>query len=262
MNDVRIQIVNYKTKKYLEECLVSLEKDLKDSSINYSVAILDNASGDNLSNIKSTFPGLRNIEVYQGEKNLGFGAGQNFLSTRGKACYLLFLNPDTKIIEAKTVEKLLKFIKESRVQIVGPRLVTDKGKTQWYDHGELHSWRAHIALNTCCAYWQKQENITEVAWISGATFLIEKKWFDELGGFDENFFLYREEEELCWRLRAKGDRVLYNPSITILHHGSVVAKKSEHIQKSTDYFLKKHFRKRSGSILRFLNRVINWSNLC
>lgn len=258
MNTLRIQIVNYKTKGYLLECLASLSNDLMSFQEGYSVAILDNASGDDLSDIPAKFPKLTNIEIVQADKNLGFGGGHNLLARRGEAEYLLLLNPDTKITEPNTIERLLAHARTARADVIGPRLITPQGTTQWWDHGELHGLRAWVALNSGNSYWREQTVPVGVVWISGAVFLIRKSLFDELGGFDERFFLYKEEEELCWRLREKGGKVLYDPTITVFHHGGVVAKKSEHMQKSVSYFLQKHFSRRwSYPFLKLLNKLMH-----
>ena len=257
MDKLRIQIVNYKTRSYLLDCLTSLVVDLKSFANRYSIAILDNASGEDLSDIPGAFPGS-NIQTFQNDKNLGFGAGHNLLAGKGEAEYLLLLNPDTKIIEADTVKRLVNSITEFDAQVLGPRLVTHKGKTQWWDHSELHGWRARLANSCGGSYWREHARAVEAAWISGAVSLINKQWFDELGGFDENFFLYAEEEELCLRLRQKGGRVIYDPTITMFHHGGAVAKRSEHFKKSMDYYLSKHFSHRPGyRFLRlFYNKII------
>jgi GT2 family glycosyltransferase len=147
----------------------------------------------------------------------------------------------------------------SRAEVVGPRLVTtEKLTTQWWDHGELYGFRAWIAQNAGHAFWKEQKNITRVAWVSGAVFLIEKAWFDRIGGFDENFFLYMEELDLCFRLRELDGRVVYDPTIVMFHHSGVVAKKSEYQQISGAYFIKKHFRSRPGYyFLQLINRILN-----
>lgn len=258
MDKIRIQIVNYKSKSYLLDCLASIATDLKDFNEEYSIAVLDNASGDDLSDIRALFPQFKKLETYQGGKNVGFGSGHNFLSRKNDAKYIFILNPDTKIIEHRTIERLIERAIQFKSQVVGPRLLTGEGATQWWDHGELHGFQAWVSLNTGNSYWREQKEVIEVAWVSGAAFLIEKKWFDDLGGFDENLFLYKEEEELCWRLREKCGKVIYDPTITVFHHGSVVAKKSEHMQKSVDYFLDKHFRYRFGyCFFKLLNKIIH-----
>lgn len=257
MDKIHIQIVDYKTKSYLLDCLASVTDDLKSFDGEYSITILDNASGDNLSDILGLFS-ESNIRVLKSGKNLGFGGGHNFLAAQENARYLLLLNPDTKVVEANTITRLLHQIETFDAQVLGPRLITEQKTTQWWDHGELHGFWAWIGLNSGNSYWCEQKKVTEVAWVSGAVFLIEKKWFDNLGGFDERFFLYKEEEELCWRLREKGGKVIYDPTITVFHHGGAVAKKSEYMQKSVDYFLDKHFRYRFGyCFFKLLNRIIH-----
>lgn len=258
VDTLRIQIVNYQTKNYLLPCLESIFADLQGRRMTYSVAILDNASGDDLSELKKRFWDLP-ITWQESGNNLGFGAGHNLLAktaTNG-ATYLLILNPDTKLVEPLTIVHLIGQALESNAQVVGPRLVTAKGTTQWWDHGELNGWCAKLATGSGHSYWRKQSAPTPAAWVSGAAFLIQTAWFDKLRGFDPNFFLYKEEEELCWRLRAMGGKVIYDPTVTILHHGGAVAKQSDWQGKSTAYFLKKHLRNKPYyPLLQALNAVI------
>lgn len=241
MDDLRIQIVNYKTKKYLLDCLRSLVADLAPDNLRYSIGILDNASGDDLSDIPFLFPG-QPIEIVASNENIGFGAGHNLLASGANARFLLLLNPDTKIVEPKTVSRMMESAGQFSAQIIGPRLVTLHGSTQRWDHGELEGLCARIAARWGKSYWKKMVRALRVAWVSGAVFLIEKSWFDRMGGFDEKFFLYKEEEDLCLRTRQAGGVIIYNPTITVFHYGSVVAKKSEHIKKSSEYFAEKHRR--------------------
>lgn len=243
MDDLRIQIVNYKTKAYLLECLTSIFSDLEASrEITCRVAILDNASGDDLSDIKSLFVG-KNIDVVASEKNLGFGGGHNVLAANKTGRYILLLNPDTKIVEPHTIARLLESIERHSANALGPRLVTKENKTQYWDHGELRGLIAKIASANARSYWKERKKALQVAWVSGAVFLIRATDFDEIRGFDEHFFLYKEEEDLCLRLRQKGKIIFYDPMISVLHYGGVVAKKSEHMGKSRAYYLKKHFGK-------------------
>jgi GT2 family glycosyltransferase len=198
------------------------------------------------------------MEVHAIQKNLGFGGGHNLLAKKGDAQYLFFLNPDTRIIESQSIQLLIRRASECKAQIVGPRLVMPSGKTQRWDHGELHGWKAWLTVNSGNSYWRERKEAVRAAWVSGAALLIEKKSFDNLNGFDENFFLYKEEEELCWRLRISGGNIVYDPTISIFHHVGVVAKKAEHLRKSTDYFLQKHFRHRFGySFFRLINKVLH-----
>ena len=258
MQDLSIQIVNYKTKKYLSALLLDLIKDLKSSKLTWEAHILDNNSGDDLSDLEKEYE-RQNVFFHYSNKNLGFGGGHNLLSKESKSKYILILNPDIKFLEAKTIDRLFSKIKSSgKAKVVGPRLLTEKGKTQEWDHGELSGLLAKIALRCGNSYWKNQERTAKAAWVSGAVFLIERSVFDQSGNFDEKFFLYKEEEDLCLRIRNSGFDILYTPDISMTHIGSVVAKKSEHMQKSVDYFLEKHFKNKPGySFFRILNKIVN-----
>lgn len=257
VDDIRIQVVNYRTKAFLVDCLRTLAGSLGATGTRHTIAVLDNASGDDLSDLSSQFPELP-LEVHQGTHNVGFGAGHNFLARQGEAHYLFLVNPDTQFPDPQTPQRLLQRARDSGAQVIGPRLVTRKGRTQRWDHGESEGWLARTALNTGNSYWRVRKHPVAAAWVSGAAFMIEKAWFERLGGFDENFFLYKEEEELCWRLRALGGRVLYDPTLKVMHHGGVVARRTEHLRQSTDYFLQKHFHAHPGyRAFRLLNALLH-----
>jgi len=255
--DIRIQIVNYKTKAFLVDCLRTLFRSLEATPLRYTVAILDNASGDDLTDLAHLFP-EHALEIHQGLNNIGFGAGHNFLARQGEATYLFLVNPDTQFLQPQTPQRLLQRALETGVQVIGPRLSTSAGRTQKWDHSELEGWRARIALASGNSYWREHSRPVSAAWVSGAAFMIERSWFERLGGFDEQFFLYKEEEELCWRLRTLGGKVLYDPTLSVMHHCGVVARRSEHLRQSTDYFLQKHFHARLGyRAFRFLNALLH-----
>lgn len=187
MDDLRIQIVNYRTKKYLIQCVGSLLDDLRPSAIKAKIAILDNASGDDLSDIKNLFPDAP-ISIFENQENMGFGAGHNLLAAKSMAetRYLLILNPDIKVQEENTLVRMLRQADKLAADVIGPRLVTTANKTQHWDHGELRGSLARITLAAGGSYWKEQDKLTEAAWVSGAFFLIRKKLFDKIGGFDEN----------------------------------------------------------------------------
>ena len=259
MVDLRIQIVNYRTKAFLLECLPSLFESLDasaDDSVSWEVAVIDNGSGEDLTDLHARFPG-RPLEVHQGTDNVGFGGAHNRLARLGQARCLFLLNPDTRMLEPGAPQKLVRALRASGAQVIGPRLVTPRGTTQRWDHGELHGWIARATLSSGHSYWRERATLAQAAWVSGAAFVIDKPWFDRLEGFDERFFLYKEEEELCWRLRAAGGTVIYEPGIAVFHHCGVVARKSSHLHASTDHFLWKHFRtRRAYPLFRLANHLL------
>lgn len=91
-------------------------------------------------------------------------------------------------------------------------------------------------------FWRDRNKAGYVAWVSGACFIIKRNIFENVGKFDENFFLYKEEEDLFLRLREEGRKVFYFPGVKLMHYGSVVASKDKFLKASKEYFLKKHPR--------------------
>lgn len=255
MIDIAIQIVNYKTKKYLLKCVEDVLNDLKDCDLSYMINVLDNNSGDDLSDLKNIFShSSEKINVYYSDKNLGFGGGHNLLNEKCNARYLLLLNPDVEIIEKDSIIRLIKKAEELDVSVVGPKLVNKNEEVQAWDHGELFGLRAWIANNAGSAFWHDRDDIGEVAWVSGAVFLIKKNIFEKIGRFDENFFLYKEEEDLCVSIRKLDEKVIYDPTIRFMHINSVVAKKEIHMPASAEYYNKKHHK---NSLKRSILNVIN-----
>jgi len=195
-NDIAIQIINYNTKKYLSICLNTLLRDLATTNIRYSISVLDNNSNDDLTELQNVF-NKKNFSFYFSNKNLGFGGGHNYLSRKNKAKYLLILNPDIKIIEPKTIQRLLERINnKEEIKVVGPKLLTEKETPQAYDHGELDGLIAKVALRSGNSYWKNRDNSIKCSWVSGAVLLIEKEIFDLVDGFDENFF-YTKRRKIC-----------------------------------------------------------------
>jgi N-acetylglucosaminyl-diphospho-decaprenol L-rhamnosyltransferase len=237
-----IQLVNYRTRSFLERCLATVVPDLECSGIDYEVNLLDNDSGESLDELAR---GIRFARSFDSPTNVGFGAGHNLLAGKTSAPYLLILNPDVEFLNPGTAERLLATLESSdRVAAVGPKLLRADGSAQAYDHGRLHGLRAQIALRGGHSYWRETALSQNVAWVSGAALLVDHAAFDRIGGFDANLFLYKEDEDLCLRLRGAGWDVRYDPTITVRHHGSVVADRSDELLAACDYFFAKHFRRR------------------
>jgi len=240
-NNIVIQIINYKTKKYLKKCLETLFNDLKNAKFSYHINVLDNASDDDLSELEYLYKNEK-ISFYYSDKNLGFGNGNNFLSKKIVADYLLFINPDIRLIEKNTIGRLYEKIqKNEKVKVIGPQLITINNKVQKWDHGDYKGLKAWVMNNIGSSFYTERNTDSEVAWISGAFFLIENKVFKKIGKFDKNFFLYKEEEDLCLRIREANMKILYHPNVKVLHHGSVVASKNDFMKASIDYYIKKNF---------------------
>ena len=234
--DVAIQLVNYRTRAHLEACLPVVLADAPGAR----VLVLDNASGDDLSSLAARYP---QVEFVFGEQNVGFGAGHNLLAARHDAAALLLLNPDTRFVEPRTVERLVEAL-DGDVHAAGPRLVSASGEWDQRDHGELRGLRARVAQAAGTSHYRRRSEPAAAAWVSGAACLVARHAFDAVGGFDPGFFLYKEEEDLFLRIRQAGGRVLYVPSVTVRHDGAAVASRDVHMPASAARFADKHIRSR------------------
>jgi N-acetylglucosaminyl-diphospho-decaprenol L-rhamnosyltransferase len=236
---IAVQVVNYRTRRYLERCVATVVSDLEGSGLTHEVNLLDNASGEDLGELAARFAGCR---TFTAPVNLGFGGGHNRLAGETEASYLLILNPDVEVVAAGSIERLLRVLASAGpVKVVGPKLLTDAGSPQPYDHGRLRGARAAIALKGGHSYWRATDVRQEVAWVSGAAMLIERSAFASVGGFDEKLFLYKEDEDICLRLRESGFSVVYEPGVIIRHHGSVVADPHHELAGASSYYFAKHF---------------------
>jgi N-acetylglucosaminyl-diphospho-decaprenol L-rhamnosyltransferase len=236
--DVAVQVVNFRTRSHLEACLPTVLADL--AGLDGRVYVLDNASGDDLTDLARAHP---EVVFETAERNLGFGAGHNRLAERHDARALLFLNPDTEFVEPRTIERLLAGLADG-VAAVGPQLVSLSGEVDLRDHGELRGLRARVALAAGDSHYRRRDAPAEVAWVSGAACLVDRAAFDAVGGFDEGFFLFKEEEDLLRRMRGGGGRVRYVPTVRVWHEGGVVASRDEHMASSMSRFAEKHVRGR------------------
>lgn len=235
---INVQFVNYNTLEYLLPSIESVLEDANQSRVQVSINVLDNDSDDDISVLEHRFP---DVFITKLTRNIGFGAGHNFLARAGGAPFILILNPDTVFKEERTLERLLKWVRSGSYHVVGPRLVTLQGALQWWDHGDLGSGlRDTIARKLGRSIYRLHREPIEVAWVSGACLLVQRDVFKQVGGFDPRFFLYKEEEDLCLRLRQLGHRIVYDPTVSVLHYGSVVASKEEHMAASEQLFIEKH----------------------
>jgi GT2 family glycosyltransferase len=222
-----IIIVNYKSEKNLEKCIASVREKLL--SADYEIIVVNNDTG-----LKS-LP-LENINWINAGGNIGFGTACNLGARSAQGELICFLNPDTEIISENIGELASKLKNSGSLAVAGPKLLNENGKTQWWCAGkEFSLWRLiknNVGLIESRKIWESRKEIL-ADWVSGAAFFVKKEIFEKTGGFDELFFLYFEDEDLCRRIRALGYGILYCPEFTVLHKGG----------KSRDNFLKQkmHF---------------------
>lgn len=194
--------------------------------------IVDNASADNSLDALKKLQGL-NITIIESKKNIGFGAGCNLAMNHLSSPKTLLLNPDVNLF-SDSIFKLLDFSnKHPSSKIWGGRTLNTSGQDDGYGAWReptllgLISWalfiqvfRGKFGLPDYDSYPISRNSELVVDAISGSFFLIETKLFKALNGFDERFFMYSEEIDLCRRAREIGAKPKSSSNAKIIHHGS------------------------------------------
>jgi|Deesub1362A_J573_1020465.scaffolds.fasta_scaffold04913_5 hypothetical protein len=210
---VSVIVITHNGRHHLKECFESLEKQTyKD----FSVYLLDNASTDGSSNyVKKNFPWIRIIRF---DKNYGFAEGYNRAIKMVNTEYVALLNDDTKV-HPRWLEELFKAIdKDASLFAVGSKILFyDRPDTINHAGAKITIIGAGIDVGfgeKDSPAFNKQKYVGAVC---GAAMLVRRKIFEELGGFDEDYFAYFEDLDLCWRAWLRGYKVMYVPTSVVYH---------------------------------------------
>ncbi len=221
MVDLSIIIVNWNTKEYLVRCLRSIFETGKRDF--WEVLVVDNGSLDGSADeVKRVFPGVRVIE---NRENLGFARATNQGLKEGTGRYGLLLNPDTQVREG-SIETLLSFMEtHPEAGIAGVQLLNADGSRQ--NAIANYPTLATELLNKSLLRWLFPERFpgkesvrsepVEVESVIGACMIARKKAVEEVGFLDENYFLFLEETDWCYRMRRAGWKVYHVPAAEITH---------------------------------------------
>ena len=225
MSDMVVAVVSYNTRAALQACLESMMPERPSE-----VVVIDNGSTDgSVAMLRARFP---DVTVHCDPSNPGYGAAANRAMRLTRAPYLLLLNSDT-ILRPGAIDGLRKHLDEHPgAAVVGPRILNPDGSLQpscfpfphplvtilggtglesllrrlpWFRSRYLRTW-AH-------------DHVRSVPWVLGAALAIRRAAFDQLGGFREDFFMYMEETDLCYRARRAGWETHFTPAVEIIHSG-------------------------------------------
>lgn len=251
--ELSLAIVSYNAREALEACLSSVVGETKDDTPEIIVA--DNASADgSVAMVKDRFPG---VDVLESRENLGFARASNLCWRRAHKPLVLFLNGDTVVPQGALARMVAIMNDRDDIGALGPLLKNADGSIQM-SFGDMLSLSAELRQKILNAGYRNGrgplrsyvENLhareRTVDWVSGACLLTRRELLERVGGFDEEFFLYSEDVDLCARLRAQQARVLFTPAVEITHHrgGSVKgdrAKAFVESQRSRLHFYAKHY---------------------
>ncbi|HEY3577166.1 MAG TPA: glycosyltransferase family 2 protein [Gaiellaceae bacterium] len=219
-----VVIVSYRCGPMLRQCLHSLRDHPPAGGLR--ITVVDNASGDGTADVvQREFPDVRLIAL---DENVGFSAANNRVLREPTAEYVLVLNPDTRICEG-TLDTLLHLLNDQpRIGIAGCKLVQEDGT---FDHAARRSFptpasalghflrvgRSERAPASLAAYRAPDVAEGPVDAVNGAFMLLRRAMLDEIGLFDEGYWMYMEDLDLCYRAARAGWITWYEPSVEAVH---------------------------------------------
>jgi GT2 family glycosyltransferase len=253
--DVSVIIVNYNSTVLLKNCFNSIDEFTKE--INYEIIVVDNNSMEG--DIEEQLKNYDRIKLIKNDVNRGFGAANNQGVKIAKGKYVLLLNNDTIFFE-NTIKKVFDYAESLHGEnIIGCKLLNEDRSIQKsvYDFPSvLNVFTSNFflyALFPRSKYFNKYHlmnkgitNTIEVEIVTGAFLFISRKNYEILTGFDERFFFYSEETDLCFRHKNKSGRVIYYPETSIIHLKGKSSKgesffKNKYQSISTVKFFQKYF---------------------
>lgn len=221
---ISVLILNYKNARAAVQCVEELQHQTVIDDM--EILVIDNHSNDDsIGILRNQLSKFRNTRIIETPHNHGFGYGYNTGARYAVGEYLLFNNPD-KRLPADGIEKLIaRMRKDPSVGIIAPRLLHPDGSQRLslrrfprvIDIVARRSFVKSVYPQSPKRYLMLDADPNtekEVDWVAGGCFLMQKTLFQATNGFDERFFLFFEDTDLCRRVRLKGKSVLYFPSVT------------------------------------------------
>ncbi len=253
-----VVIVSWNTATTTLTCINKVKKYLK--KLNPQIIIVDNHSTD------STLSLLRkvtDIKLIKNSANLGFSKANNQAVKVATGKYLLFLNSDIKLID-NSIKKMLDFIeKDPTIGAIGPQFLNPDGSSQasvfppqTIGTAFNHFW---LKKNTFLKYLPKSQKPSLVWSLSGGAFLIRKSLFLQLGGWDERYFMYFEDLELCRQIRKINKQIYFFPGCRLIHQHGASGKKLTDSQNQWRRLIKSSLIYH-GFIKHYLINLIIWSS--
>jgi len=251
-----VVILNYNVRYFLELCVLSVQKAIQ--NLDAEIIVVDNNSADDsCAMMQQRFP---NIRLIQNKENLGFPKGNNIAVKEAKGEYICILNPDTVVAE-DTFEKVLTFAKKQfDLGIVGCKLIDGTGNflpeskrgipTPWVAFTKIFGlyklFPKSSLFNKYYAQHLDENQTGKVAILVGAFMVMERELYNEIGGFDENCFMYSDDIDLSYMALQKGKSNYYFHETTVIHYkGESTVKDGTYMkrfQEAMNFFYKKHFK--------------------
>jgi len=226
--DLSIIIVNYNTKKLTLDCIASVMSSK--TKYQNEIILVDNASVDGtVEEVRNRFPMVHTIA---NDQNVGFSRANNQGIHISKGRYVLLLNSDT-VVEDKTIETMVHFMDEHKdVGISGCKLILPDGSLDeackrgfptpsasfYYAFGFSKRHPKNPKYNQYKLTHLDPNQTHEVDCLVGAFMMVRREVIDQIGGLDEEFFMYGEDIDWCYRIKQAGWKIIYYPETTVIHY--------------------------------------------
>jgi GT2 family glycosyltransferase len=217
---VSVIVVNFNGKELLKQCLLTLSKT---DYPNYEVVVVDNASTDgSLAEIRESFGSDPRIKVVENSENVGHAEGCNIGAQITNGRYIVFLDSDTEFTAENWLRELVKLMEnDASVGLAQAKLVL-AGDENCLDYVCV----AVDALGTWAAnYGSKEDKLKEnfeILAASAGCCIVRREVFNQVGGFDPDYFIYDDDTDLSLRVRLLGYRILFVPSAVVIHRGGIL----------------------------------------
>jgi len=251
--ELSIVIINYQT----DDLVVNLVQKLV-PRFGVEIIIVDNSPTDSLHH---RLPKRSDVRYFFTGKNLGFSGGNNYGLSKASGEWSFLLNSDT-LVTMEDVLELLSETKKQKYLVSAPKLTQPDGKTQnnvgFFDPF-LRNPINFLFVRPRFLQCSKVHEFTEVDALTGAAMMIHSSVFRRVGLLDEkNFFMYFEDLDFSYRLKKTGIKVLFNPSIEVVHFGGASSdqdtrQKNQNYQQGLSVYLKKH----RGILVLWLNKILH-----
>lgn len=267
--DVSIIIVNYNVKHFADQCLRSIFAS--QNEIRYEVLLVDNSSSDgSVEYLQSRHP---NVEYIVNDKNVGFGRANNIALKRAQGRYLLILNPDT-ILGEDSLSAMIEYMDaHPKAGAMGPKILTRDGSFDISSkRGFPTPWVAFCRLSGLGRIFPRSklfgkynllyldpDKSAEVDSLAGSCMLVKQEVYEEVGGFDEDFFMYGEDIDWCYRIKAAGWQIHYAPVTRIVHFKGESTRRSR-IDRDRAFYGAMHLfveKRLKGHYSAFAHRLID-----
>ena len=240
--ELSVVIVNYNGLNYLKECFNALFLNLK--NIDFEIIVYDNNSQDGSCNYLKEY--FSEIILIESKVNLGFGKANNAAVKIAKGNYLLLLNNDTIVLDQ--LLPALNFLKsDSSIGIVGIKMFDGNKKYlpsagNFPNFKNLFQMKKLLEIGTAFITDTFTEEWYKVDWLSGSFLLVPTQVFEEIKGFDEDYFLYVEDVDFSKKMADKGYERVFLPNFSYIHFVGFNSSKNHLLIKGYEIYISKHYK--------------------